>query len=170
MIKLLDDHLKKVVFAEKLFLQCNKKSNESLVERAARILSVATHCEFGIYLQTPLGDKFIMGLQKGTVLDSLLSENNSPTIQKAFELAHATEAAVMKYGIRNQNNVDNWAAFSFTRLLIKQEINKMAIRKHNGAKPTLMQAHWDTGKKVQCTVCRKCDHLTFGCKYRKYQC
>lgn len=86
------------------FISQVKKTEESLAQWAARVRSLASHCEFGICLEVAIRDKFIMGLEKGKVMNRLFSEDqNSLTFAKALELAQTTESAVLAFGVQDSS-------------------------------------------------------------------
>ncbi|GJQ73361.1 hypothetical protein Trydic_g3742 [Trypoxylus dichotomus] len=72
---------------------CKKKaSNESINDWAARVRSLAMHCEFGQELDVSLRDRFIMGLPRGPVLGRLLEENDTITLADAMKIASNNNA------------------------------------------------------------------------------
>ena len=67
-------------------------TGESVKEFAAELRSLATHCEFGTYLDDALRDRFVCGLGSETMQKRLLTESDL-TFAKAVEVAHSMEVA-----------------------------------------------------------------------------
>ena len=59
---------KLVIIAERFcFHRCEQASGESIVEYLAEFQHLATHCQFGDYLEEPLRDCFVCGLRSSGI-------------------------------------------------------------------------------------------------------
>ncbi|XP_045466754.1 uncharacterized protein LOC123675439 [Harmonia axyridis] len=85
----------KLVFPERQkFYNCSKAKEESVQEWAARVRQLASRCNFKTAeLSTILRDKFIMGFEKGPIMDRLFEEDETKlTFEMAIEVACRKEA------------------------------------------------------------------------------
>lgn len=90
--KLLDDHFKpiKCGFAERyLFHSSTQRQNESLIEWAGRVRSLANDCDFpASTLNEALRDRFVLGMLPGRERDELFSMKlNEVSLSKAMSVA-----------------------------------------------------------------------------------
>jgi len=84
---------KPLVIAERFhFHRRNQASGESISEYVAELRRLATHCEFGDYLEQALRDRLFCGIRHKNTQKRLLSEANL-TLTKATEIARSVEAA-----------------------------------------------------------------------------
>ena len=84
---------KPVIIAERFrFHRQDQASGESIAEYLAELRRLATHCQFGDYLEEALRDRFVCGLRNGGTQKRLLSETEPLPLKKAVELALAVEA------------------------------------------------------------------------------
>ena len=93
--KVLTEHFepKPIVIAERFYFhQRTQGPNESVLEYITELRRLATHCEFGDFLQEALRDRLVCGLRSTAAQKSLLSEENL-TLEKAIRLAQSLEAA-----------------------------------------------------------------------------
>lgn len=82
-----------VVIAERFrFHRCCQESDMSIAEFLAEIRHLATHCEFGNYLDEALRDRLVCGLRSDAIQKKLLTEVNL-TLSMAVEIAKGMEAA-----------------------------------------------------------------------------
>ena len=93
--KVLTEHFepKPIVTAEWFYFhQHTQGANESVLEYIAELRRLATHCEFGAFLQEALRDRLVCGLRSFAAQKSLLSEKTL-TLEKAIRLAQSLEVA-----------------------------------------------------------------------------
>ena len=84
---------KPLVIAERYYFHTRgQKPTESIAESVAELCRLATHCEFGDYLNEALRDRFVCGLHNSSTQKRLLAEAKL-TFAKAVELAQSAEAA-----------------------------------------------------------------------------
>lgn len=105
LVVLLDNHFGSVtsVFGErKRFYSAVKHQCETVSQWAARVKNLSSKCKFGTELNTILRDKFIMGFDKGTILDRLLEEDETLSLENAISIACKKEA-----GQANHDHFDN---------------------------------------------------------------
>ena len=63
-----------------------------MLEYVAELRRLATHCEFGAFLQDTLRDRLVCGLRSIAAQKNLLSEENL-SLEKAIRVAQSLEAA-----------------------------------------------------------------------------
>ena len=63
-----------------------------MLEYVAKLRQLATHCEFGTFLQDALCDRLVCGLRNTTAQKNLLLEENL-TLERAIRVAQSLEAA-----------------------------------------------------------------------------
>ena len=84
---------KPLVIAERFhFHRRNQVSGESISEYVAELRRLATHCEFGDYLQQDLRDRFVCGIRHENTQKRLLTETIL-TLTKVIETTRSVEAA-----------------------------------------------------------------------------
>ena len=84
---------KPLVIAERFhFHRRNQIATESVSEYVAQLRRLATHCEFGEFLNDALRDRLVCGLNNTSAQKRLLSEATL-TLAKAVEIAQSMEAA-----------------------------------------------------------------------------
>ena len=84
---------KPLVIAERSYFHSrNQKATASIAEYVAELRRLATHCEFGDYLDDALRDRLVCGLLHSGMQRRLLSEANL-SLAKAMEIAQGMEAA-----------------------------------------------------------------------------
>ena len=84
---------KPLVIAERFYFhRRNQNAAESIADYVAELRRLATHCEFGEYLNDALRDRLVCGLCNNSIQKRLLSEANL-TFAKAVEMAQGLEAA-----------------------------------------------------------------------------
>ena len=74
------------------FHRCNQGSGESVTEYVVELRRLATHCQFGEYLDEALRDRLVCGMRNTATQKRLLSEPEL-SLKKAIELSQAYEAA-----------------------------------------------------------------------------
>ena len=86
---------KPIVITERFhFHRREQASGESVAEYVAELRRLATHCQFGNYLDEALRDRLVCGIRNTGIQKRLLSEAEL-TLKKAIELSQAFEAAEM---------------------------------------------------------------------------
>ena len=87
---------KPLVIAERserfCFHRRNQSPIESIAEYVPELQRLATHCEFGKYLNDALQDRLVCGLSNNSIQKHLLTETNL-TYARAVEVAQGLEAA-----------------------------------------------------------------------------
>ncbi|KAL5463984.1 hypothetical protein EMCRGX_G032937, partial [Ephydatia muelleri] len=84
---------KPLVIAERFrFYRRTQEEEESVTEFLAQLRRLATHCQFGAFLEEALRDRLVCGLRNHSIQRRLLSESNL-SLQKAVEVSTAMEAA-----------------------------------------------------------------------------
>eukprot|EP00731_Ephydatia_muelleri_P017067 Em0010g165a len=93
--KVLVEHFepKPLVIAERFrFYRRTQEEEESVTEFMAQLRRLATHCQFGGFLEEALRDRLVCGLRNHSIQRRLLSESNL-SLQKAVEISTGMEAA-----------------------------------------------------------------------------
>ncbi|XP_045471809.1 uncharacterized protein LOC123678704 [Harmonia axyridis] len=96
LITLFSDHFgtQTSVFAEREKIYSAKKlSSETANDWAARLRNLAAYCEFDEELNIALRDRFIVGYNKGPVMDRLFEERKQISLAEAIRIASSKEAA-----------------------------------------------------------------------------
>ena len=118
-----------------------------MLEYVAELRRLATHCEFGTFLQDALRDRLVCGLQNTTAQKNLLSEENL-MLEKAIRVAQSLEAA-------DKN----------AKKLKAEEVVSTPIHRtghyHNARPPA---------KTKTCYQCGDTDHIATACRFRDAKC
>lgn len=76
---------KRAVIAECYhFYKCDQSVGENITDFNAVLRKLATHCNFGVYLEEALRDRLVCGLQQETIQRRLLSETECTRRQWKF--------------------------------------------------------------------------------------
>ncbi len=106
--------LKPLIIAERFkFHQQGQAPGETVAEYIAELRRLATHCEFGAYLDEVLRDRFVCGLKDEGTQKALLTETEL-SFAKAVDVAQGREAAA-----RNARQLQE-------TLPATQEVNKVS--------------------------------------------
>lgn len=151
--KALTDHFepKPLVIAEHFYFhQRTQGTNESMLEYVAELWWLATHCEFGAFLQDTLPDRLVCGLRNTAAQKNLLSEENL-TLEKAIWVVQSLEMA-------NKNakklKADDAAATPIYR-----------TGHYRHAKPPKQPTNTKT-----CYRCDDTGHIATTCRYHDAEC
>ena len=137
---------KPIVIAERYhFYKRDQAAGESISEYLAELCRMATHCDFGNFLDQALRDRFVCGLRHQGTQKILLSESDL-TITKATEIVHSGEAA--------EKQVSQFKETSNAPV--------MAIKPRSYKK---VDQQYGT-----CTCCGGNNHLAKDCHYRDVLC
>ncbi|XP_045477956.1 uncharacterized protein K02A2.6-like [Harmonia axyridis] len=154
----------KLVFPERQkFYNCSKAKEESVQEWAARVRQLASRCNFKTAeLSTILRDKFIMGFEKGPIMDRLFEEDETKlTFEMAIEVACRKEATCKtEVAFGNVKKEEMEMYYSKTKLGPEFPEKKS---KH-GYERKLFE-------KKRTTECDVCGKVHYGlCRYRNFIC
>ena len=142
---------KPLVIAERFtFHHRNQSSTESVLDYVAELRRLATHCEFGDYLDQTLRDRLVCGISEN-IQKRLLIEANL-TLTRAVEIAQGMEAA-------HQNT-------QFMKGKTEGAISKVTHEQRsagNGDKP-------DPHKKKKCYRCGRQGHAAADCQFKDSKC
>lgn len=139
------------VYVERVkFYESEQGVLETINEWFARLKSLSVNCEFGDYLSNVLRDKFICGLQKGTIFASVCELEKDATIEQCVSKALKTELALQQRVVENNS------------------ISHAKSKQKTSLKNTLAKRTSD--KVILCFACGKSDHDFKACKYKKYKC
>ena len=155
--------VKKSTFAERyVFYKAEQHPGEDLTEWAARVRSLAQHCEFKSDLDTALRDRFVLGLENNKEKEKLFAENiETLSFNKALELAsnircarlalHGVEDASIEPATSHRHTTDACGA---TEVFA---VRASATAKLNNVKPV-------------CAVCGYRNHSKNECRFANYTC
>ena len=136
---------KKVVIAERFkFFRRQQQVGESVAEYEGELRKLATHCDYGAFLEQALRDRLVCGLTNEAAQKHLLTKANL-TLEKALEIAQGMEAA--------ESNTQEMKAGEQT-----------AIRNVSGATGS---SHRPRG---ECYRCGKKNHSPHECHFRDAVC
>ena len=155
LVKTLRAHLKPkpLVIAERFkFHKRMQHEEESVAEYIVTLKHLATHCDFGSFLNDALRDQLVVGLSQDSMQRKLLAEDKL-TFKKACEIAQAMELA-------ERNTCDLKAAGS-------REVQAVS-EKHNGVKKKTNQPP-NIGPKKSCYRCGG-QHKAEVCRFRTEKC
>ena len=137
---------KPLVITERFhFHRRNEVSSESISEYVAELRQLATHCEFGNYLEQALRDRLVCGIHHESTQKRLLSESNL-SLTKAIEMARRIEAAVTQS----------------TQLKATGSAPVMNVK--------LTQKRNQTDKQGMCTRCGGKSHHVKDCSHKDVRC
>ena len=88
----LHDYLKVVIAERFQFFRRQQDVGETVAEYEAELRKLATHCDYGAFLEQALRDRLVCGLRNEASQKHLLSKANL-TLEKALEIAQGMEAA-----------------------------------------------------------------------------
>ena len=141
---------KPLVIAERFhFHRRNQASSESISEYVAELRRLATHCEFGDYLEQALRDRLVCGIRHENTQKRLLSESDL-SLTKAIEMARRIEAAETQ---STQLKATGSAPV----------MNVKPTQKRNQARDT-------SDKHGTCTRCGGRNHQAKDCHYKDVRC
>lgn len=164
LIQKLDQHFKppQSSFAERMkFYEANKDVNESILEWAAKVRQLASTCDFNDenVLNTAVRDKFIMGLQKGTMKDKLFLEDvNVLTFDKAVQIAKTVECIQHQYDSVGSTGTQEPGVYRMGTSKQKQK-----------GKPAPTSGSASISKK-KCAACGYSSHTESQCRFKSYKC
>ncbi|XP_044766147.1 uncharacterized protein K02A2.6-like [Coccinella septempunctata] len=141
------------------FYQARKGEEESPKEWAASIRGLAVRCKFGNELNNCLRDKFFCGYEKGPVLDRLLEEKITVSLEEMVALAENKMAA--------QNHFQQQMATGTTNM--KTEALQYVERRRGKEKATNRNTE-PPRTSEKCRACGKPDHEKAKCSFRNYFC
>ena len=155
LVKTLRAHLKPkpLVIAERFkFHKRMQHEEESVAEYIVTLKHLATHCDFGSFLNDALRDQLVVGLSQDSMQRKLLAEDKL-TFKKACEIAQAMELA-------ERNTCDLKAAGS-------REVQAVS-EKHKGVKKKTNQPP-SIGPRKSCYRCGG-QHKAEVCRFRTEKC
>ena len=148
--KALTDHFepKPLIIAERFYFhQRAQGTNEFVLEYVAELRRLATHCEFGAFLQDALRDRLVRGLRSIAAQKNLLSEENL-SLEKAIRVAQSLKVA--------DKNAKKFKADDSASTPIHRTGH------YRYAKPPKQPAN----KAKTCYRCGDTDHIATTCRFR----
>ena len=141
---------KPLVIAERYrFHQRSQRSDESIAEYLADLRRLATHCEFGNFLNDALRDRLVCGLRSEAAQKRLLAEPNL-TLARALELSQGMEAA-------------SKSAKTFQT----PEASIKALTKTDGQSRSMRT---QASRTMPCFRCGRTNHKPFDCRFLSAAC
>ena len=153
---------KPLVIAERFYFhRRNQSATESIAEYVAELRRLATHCEFGEYLNDALRDRLVCGLCNNSIQKRLLSEANL-TFAKAVEMAQGLEAAE-----RNARKLQGHEETPVNRVSQKGEIAATSKPLEKACYRCGGTGHTPNNCKFRNATCRRCQkkgHIARVCR------
>ncbi|XP_063900171.1 uncharacterized protein LOC135119709 [Zophobas morio] len=161
------------VFRERIqFFRAHQTTEETSNEWYARLKNLAVNCKFE-HLQETLVDRFVSGMREGPVMDRLVEEPVSQSLEKLIEIANSKELALAyTTGKGSEDRIQ--AVYSGHRKLG----NFRGRNQHKPRKPDANEEYkesYDMGRvknqsrtTVKCKCCGKTHAGT--CKFQNYTC
>ena len=102
---------------------------ETISQWYVKIKNKAINCRFGTRLEENLKDKFIAGLQKGSIMDRICEEDHTITLAGIYEVALKKEAAlstisVNKLDVKKNNKLQHQGNVKIPSKPVQQGANK----------------------------------------------
>ena len=149
------------------FHQRNQGPDESIAEYVAELRRLASHCEFGTFLEQALRDRLVFGMRSESTKKRVLTEKE-PTLKGAMEVALSLEAA--------QKNVQTLRGSEVPQLH-KLDRRRPTEKKNpkEGEKPCYRcgrAGHAPNAcvfRQAKCFNCGKSGHVASVCRSKKKQ-
>ncbi|XP_065311755.1 uncharacterized protein [Dermacentor albipictus] len=149
---------KPLVIVERFrFNRRSQQENEPVATFALELKRLAASCEFGLFLDDTLRDRFVAGLRNETAQAEL--KKNALTIQAAYDLAKSGELA------RTETRKIHPEVFSEVNL-----VQQPQQRKPEATAWTRWAASKHTERQAESTDCFRCGYTAATCPFRKYRC
>ncbi|XP_055918925.1 uncharacterized protein K02A2.6-like [Eupeodes corollae] len=168
---------KVAVFVERRsFYDLKQMVSESINEWYTRIKKSAVNCKFGNQLDAALRDIFITGLKDGPILDKLLEEDETITLDKAWQLAIKKETLVNSRNTNTLmvNKMNTHTRSSHNDRSMKSRTTKSYDHTSAGTSATGnnkgMRNVDRTRKNDGCHRCGRVGHNSEQCYYKSYVC
>ena len=146
----------KLIIAERYkFYKCVQKETQNIQSFFMEIKKLAVTCNFGIFLQEALRDKFICGLKNENIQRRLLTENNI-SLEEAYKKALGLESAEIE-----QKEVRE--ASSSTQGIYYNKNERKTWKKSCWRCGRLHAADTCFAKDLNCFKCNRKGHLSFKC-------
>ena len=160
------------IFTERLkFYEARKTESQSPKEWIAHLRSLAVPCEFGNELEVLLRDKFIVGYERGSVLERLLEEKKSAKLEEIMAIAENKMAVQSRFSVQRNNSGFMKAEVLHLR---HDQVTKTG---HFRGKPTAggsSERQTSSGRPKErqrgCVVCGKNNHVSDKCFHKFSTC
>ena len=157
--------VKKLVLAERYrFYVYKQQDKQSLSEYLAELRRLASTCQWSEeYLADNLRDKFVMGLRNERLLQQLLTQDHTKSLDDLFQLAITFEAAERETVQRSQTSV----AEGIDSAVSAVKPPRPQKRKQQSGLPRKQQT-----RNQQIHKCASCggDHARKTCKFNNVKC
>lgn len=167
--KSLQDHLspKPLVIPERFkFYRRYQKEGESVAAYSAELRRLATHCEFGDFLNDALRDRLVCGLRSEVMQRKLLSEKAADlTFVKAIDIALSMEMASQNTRELKQDSPSS-APSGAVHKVGADDKRKSSNPGQGGARPKTQ----NNEKQKPCYRCNGRGHSSNDCRYKEYKC
>ncbi|XP_064486429.1 uncharacterized protein LOC135398834 isoform X2 [Ornithodoros turicata] len=144
------------------FHRRTQRDNESITEFVASLRKLAETCDFGLFLDESLRDRFVCGLQRVEIQRVLFTEDKKLSFQKAVDKALALENASKNATATHAKYESPGDLFKIqaekTRSGLSAECSRCASAKHASLSCPFINA--------TCYQCNKKGHIRRACKSR----
>ena len=164
---------KKLVLAEcYCFYAYKQQDRQSLSEYLAELCHLVSTCQWSEgYLADNLRDKFVMGLRNERILQYLLTQDHTKSLDELFQLATTTEAAERETVKRSEvdRTTEDGGAISIQSALRNPRLTK-GTQNRQAELPRRQQQR--TSKKQHTGKCASCggDHARKACRFISAKC
>ena len=135
------------------FHRREQTSGESINDYMAELRRLATHCDFGDYLEQALRDRLVCGIRHENTQKRLLSEADL-SLRRAIDIARSIEATEMQTSQLKGTN-------STPVMKNTQTVSSRRVPDTRPDKPA---------KQVKCTRCGGANHKAKDCRHRNSEC
>lgn len=144
---------KPLIIAERFhFHRREQASGESINDYVAELRRLATHCDFGNYLEQALRDRLVCGIRHENTQKRLLSEADL-SLTRAIDIARSIEATEMQT-----------SQLKGTSSAPVMKITQTVSRRVPDTRPDI------PAKQVKCTRCGGANHKAKDCRHRNSEC
>ncbi|KAK4875936.1 hypothetical protein RN001_012358 [Aquatica leii] len=169
LLRIITEHFKpqqSVFSARYKFYNAKKIEYETPKEWAARLRSLAAHCQFEESLEIALRDQFLMGYEKGAVQDRLFEEDVKVTFAKVIDIATSKMAtrstSIETSNLKKDENLYQVASTS--------QSSKFKQGTHMSQQGKMQKRSAQVGTYSPCLVCGRVNHLSKFCFHKNLSC
>jgi len=160
----LKDHFqpKPLVIAERFYFHSRSQgATETIAQYMVKLRRLATHCDFGAYLNDALRDCLVSGLSNANIQKRLLSEDRL-TLVKALKVAQGMEAAESNAKKLQSEGSEEPQVDAVRQASEKSNDSKERAPGHGSSKGKVY--YRCEGTTHSPTVCRFCDAVCHKCQ------
>ncbi|KAJ8971061.1 hypothetical protein NQ317_002753 [Molorchus minor] len=163
---LLDKHFSPITcfHSERMkFYGARRAENESVLDFATRLKSLAGNAGFDAVLSIVLRDIFILGIGKGPIQDRLKEEKPNVSFEKVLEIALGKEQSQIEANIRSKVKTEPESSMHHVSKGRKVQAGYSEAAKSRaaaGGSPRASNFRGKPGQRLPCKVCGRQNHET----------